>query len=248
MRTYSSIGEIIVELGNLSNRAWQVKQGTCASAGIGMDSMDTRLVAMDGIQADCLACGWWMRTLMGAKRAYQEKIPDNWEAPYLEMVGVGPGFPDGPNRVGRAEDVMLNYLRNTITTSIQFKLESMFKRILRSLPGQSSDTPRGYERVVNTLLTEVGLSVQGDEKKTLKTLANLRNSYHSNGIHRGESFSFDLADVHLEFHDGEKVKCASWHHLLHLLGMTIKVVGSMLSLAAPKLPHGEIKDDFATLP
>ena len=94
--------------------------------GISYTSQDARQVALEGLQCDIGACGQWIKTLTSLKGLCQNSFHDNWEEEYRNRMGTGLG-------VGQSEDLMLDYLRNTLTTKIHFKIENLFSNIVRGL-------------------------------------------------------------------------------------------------------------------
>lgn len=243
MGNYSDFGHVVEGLGRLADTVAGMKERVSYSAGISPTSQDARLVALDGIQSDLIACGFWMNGLIGLKQFCKERFGQDWEREYLALIRVGPGFPPGPNRTGRVEDIMLDYLRNTLTTKVHFKVESLFANLLREL---GVTTKKGFWNISDSMLKAAGLPVRGNEKDVLTALANLRNSYHSNGIHNGDTLKLGIGGTTFEFRKGEPVHCASWTHILLLLNEHLKVLRAVIFSEKVSSLAYEVRDNFAS--
>jgi hypothetical protein len=145
---------------------------------------------------------------------------------------------------GQAEDLMIDYLRNTLTTKVHFKIENLFSNILKALA--ASPSRRGFWYISNAMLQQASIPDNGSEKNTLTVLANLRNSFHANGIHNNDSLSIDIDGIRFEFCKGRPVQCASWKHIVIIIRANISVLGIILLSDKVSNFRSEIQDDFAT--
>jgi hypothetical protein len=138
---------------------------------------------------------------------------------------------------------MLDYLRNTLTTKVHFKIENIFSNILKAL----SATPNRsvFWRICNAMLQQAGIPTTGPEKNTLTVLANLRNSFHANGMHNNDSLRVDIDGTRFEFCKGKPVECASWKHIVVIMRANISVLESVLFSNRVSNLSSEIPDAFA---
>jgi len=233
---YSNFDQVLKDLQSLNQAIENIRQKLVTVSGVLYVSQDARHVALDGLQCDIGTCGNWIRALMSLKDLSQEKYGKNWEDEYRTLIGTG--LPSG-----QAEDLMLDYLRNTLTTKVHFKIENLFGNILKAL--SSSPTKRGFWHISNAMLQQGGISTFGPEKNTLTVLANLRNSFHANGMHNNDNLSVDIDGIRFEFCKGRRVECASWKHIVVIIRANISVLDSILFSNTVSNLGGEIPDDFA---
>lgn len=233
---YSSFDQILKDLLSLNQAIEDIRQKIVTVSGVSYASQDARHVALDGLQCDIGACGNWIRALMSLKILSQEKYSDNWEEEYRKLIGTGLSS-------GQAEDLMLNYLRNTLTTKVHFKIENLFSNILKAL--SASPNRRGFWIISNAMLEQADIPTKGPEKDTLTVLANLRNSFHANGMHNKDSLSVDIDGIRFEFYKGRPVECASWKHIVVIMRENICVLKSVLFSNRVSNLRSEIPDAFA---
>ena len=140
---------------------------------------------------------------------------------------------------------MLNYLRNTLAVSIHFKIENLFKNLLREKDGTS---PRmNMEDLSKLVVGLAGLRPEGREMEVLRALRYTRNSYHSNGIHSGgKDLTLDIDGTKFEFVLNRPVECYTWKHLVVLVKASIDVLKAIL--LSERVPEWRrvIRDDFAS--
>jgi hypothetical protein len=233
---YSNFDQVLKDLQSLNQAIEDIRQKIVTVSGVSYASQDARHVALDGLQCDIGACGNWIRVLMSLKGISQQKYSDNWEEEYRKLIGTGLSS-------GQAEDFMLDYLRNTLTTKVHFKIENLFSNILKAL----SATPNrsGFWRICNAMLQQAGIPTTGPEKNTLTVLANLRNSFHANGMHNNDSLRVDIDGTRFEFCKGKPVECASWKHIVVIMRANISVLESVLFSNRVSNLSSEIPDAFA---
>ena len=233
---YSNFDQVLNDLRSLNQAIEVIRQKVVTVSSISYASQDARQVALDGLQCDIGACGNWIRALMSLRDLSHEKYRDNWEEEYRKLIETG--LPSG-----QAEDLMLDYLRNTLTTKVHFKIENLYNNILKAL----NATPKqsGFWRISDAMLNEAGIFATGPEKKTLTALANLRNSFHANGMHNKDSLSVDIDGMRFEFHKGKPVECASWKHIVVIIRANISVLESILFSNNVSNLRSEIPDAFA---
>jgi hypothetical protein len=236
MKNYSDFNQVLSDFQNLNQAIENIRQKIVTVCKIPYASQDARHVALDGLQCDIGACDNWIRTLMSLKALAKEKYGDNWDEEYRKLIGTG-------LTTGQAEDLMLDYLRNTLTTKVHFKIENLFNNILKAL--SASPSKRGFWNISDVMLQRVGIPATGAEKNILTVLANLRNSFHANGMHNNDSLSVDIDGIRFEFCKGKQVKCASWKHIIVAIQANISVLETILFANKVSNLKSEIPDDFA---
>lgn len=234
---YSNLNQVVSDLNDLNHAIKDIRQKIVTVCGVTYASQDARHVALDGLQCDIGACGNWIRALMSLKGLAQEKYGNNWDKEYRNLIGTG-------LTSSQAEDLMLDYLRNTLVTKVHFKIENLFNNILKAL--SASPHRRGFWHISDTMLQKVGITNTGQEKDILTVLANLRNSFHANGMHNNkDSLSVDIDEIRFEFCTGKRVKCASWKHIIVIIRANIAVLESVLFSKRVASLKCEIPDAFA---
>lgn len=236
MMNYSNFDQVLSDLQSLNQAIEDIRQKIVNVCEISYASQDARHVALNGLQCDISACGNWIRALMSLKGLSQEKYGDNWDEEYRRLIGTG-------LTSGQAEDLMLDYLRNTLTTKVHFKIENLFNNILKAL--SASPNRRGFWHISDAILQQAGIPTTGPEKNTLTVLAYLRNSFHANGIHNNDSLSIDIDGIRFEFCKGKRVECASWKHIVVIMQESISVLESVLFSNKVANLTSEIPDAFA---
>jgi hypothetical protein len=233
---YSNFDHVLKDLQSLNQVIEEIRQKIVTVCGVSYTSQDARQVALDGLQSDIGACGNWVRALMSLKGLSREKYGDSWEEEYRKLIGTGLSS-------GQAEDLMLDYLRNTLTTKVHFKIENLFSNILKVLSARPNRN--GFWHISGAMLQQAGIPNIGSEKNTLTVLANLRNSFHANGIHNKDSMSVDIDGIRFEFCKGKPVECASWKHIVVIMWANISVLESVLLSNTVSNLRDEIPDAFA---
>jgi len=233
---YSSFDQVLEDLQSLNQTIEDIRQKIVTVSKAPYTSQDARQVALEGLQCDIGACGNWIHALMSLRRLAQDKYGENWEDEYPKLIVTG--LPSG-----QAEDLMLDYLRHTLTTKVHFKIENLFKNILRAL--SACPDGRGFWHISNAMLQQAGIPVIGQEKNILTALANTRNSFHSNGVHNNDDLSLDIDGIRFKFCNGKRVECASWKHIVVIIRANISVLESILFSEKVSNLRNEITDDFA---
>ncbi len=237
MYNYNDFDQVLCDLQRLNHTIEDIRQKIVTVSGVSYDSQDARHIALEGFQCDIGACGNWIGVLMGLKHLSQEKFGNNWDEEYRKLIGTG--LPSG-----QAEDLMLDYLRNTLTTKVHFRIENLFRNILKAL---SVKPERPFSMISNTMLKQAGIDTRGKEKDTLVALANLRNSFHANGMHDSDKLSIDIDGIRFEFRKGKPVECASWKHIIVIMQANISVLESIIFSNNVSNLRNKIPDDFAEI-
>jgi hypothetical protein len=232
---FSSFDQVIDELQTLNQTIEEIRRRIETVSGVLYGSQDARHIALEGFQRDIAVCGNWIRTLQSLKSLSQEKFGNNWDKEYQKLIQTN--LPSG-----QAEDFMIDYLRNTLTTKVHFKIENLFSNILKAL---SANPKKGFWNISNAMLEKADIDTNGKEKNTLTALANLRNSYHANGMHNNDTLRVDIDGIRFEFCKGKRVECASWKHIVVILRANISVLESILFSNNVSNLRCDIPDDFA---
>ena len=159
---YSNFDQVLKDLQGINQDIEDIRQKIVSVSGVSYASQDARQVALDGLQCDIAACGNWICVLMSLKALSQKKYSDNFEEEYRKLIGSGlPSI--------QAEDLMLDYLRNTLTIKVHFKIENIFSNILKAL--SASPERSGFWHISNAILQQADIPTNGPEKDTLTALA-----------------------------------------------------------------------------
>lgn len=213
-----------------------IKRGTVTKCGIDYRSQDARMVALDSLQVTISSVGMWISGLNSLANVHTKNGRlDN--ASFLESVGSDLTIP-------QTEMVMYDHLRLGFMTLVHFKIDNLFHNILNHINALPSR--RGYWNLADAILEQCGLSKVGTEKQQLTAFANLRNSLHGNGIHRTNSLNITVGGLSFNFTKGERVKCASWEHIIVLLEANVQILSKILLSPKVTAITSEITDDFAS--
>lgn len=235
---YHSSSDVVKDLAAISDIIAGLKRTIASSAAIAYESQDARLVALDGIQRDIIANGYWINAGIGLRGVCEEKFQGSWQGEYEKRLGTNLGFE-------RTEGAMLDYLRNTLVVSIHFKIENLFKNLLREKDGVSPSM--NMEDMSKSVLELAGLRPEGREMEVLRALRYMRNSYHSNGVHsRGKDLTLNIDGTKFEFTLNRPVKCNSWKHLTVLVKASIEALKAILLSGRVSEWRRVIRDDFVS--
>jgi hypothetical protein len=232
----SNFGRVLEGLQSSNHAIEDIRQRVASMSDATYTSQDARQLALEGMQCDIAACGNWIRALMSLKGLSQEKYGNNWDEEYRKLLGTGLSSE-------QIEDLMLNYLRNTITTKVHVTIENLFSNILKVLA--ATPAGRGFWHIKNAMLEQAGIALEGPEDDILMVLAELRNSYHNNGMSEGSPLSCVVGGLTFEFSEGQPVQCASWDHIVVIMRAVIGVLEAILFSERVSDIRGEIPDAYA---
>jgi hypothetical protein len=235
-------------------------------------SKDARQIALNGMQIDISVCCNWINTLINLNHLSKTQYGDNWKPEYLNMIETALRVDESEvsSAIPVIEKHMIDYLRNTLTTKLHFKIENLFKNILKAL---DCKPPYGFTRISNQMLREAEISSKETEvasknealinifpglrnimlarereatpKDILKVLACMRNSLHTNGIHTEDDLFCSIDGDDFKFHKNKPVTCASWPHIVKIIKANITILESVLFSTRVLNLREEIKDMFA---
>jgi hypothetical protein len=231
---YTSFDQVLSDFVSLTQAIENLRR-RLEQDGVLYNSQDARQVALDGLQCDIGACGNWIKSLMSLKQLSQQSFGEEWEQEYRKRMATCLA-------IGQSEDLMLDYLRNTLTSKIHFKIENLYSNILEAISG---NPPKGFWKIGDATLGLAGIPTSGPEKQTLTVLANLRNSFHANGMHNNADLAIQIDGIDFQFTKGQPVKCAGWKHIVTAIRSNIAVVEAVLYSSAVSTHEAEIRDAFA---
>jgi hypothetical protein len=203
-------------------------------------SQDARMVALDSINQSISAAGNWIHSYNSLKIKFTTKEKLN-RTEFLESLG---GRGDA-KVLCDTELKMFKFLRDGLITSIHFKFDNLFNNILKHLNPKLK--VNGYYPLTQEILKRCLNSDTDAEQGRLTALANLRNSFHGNGIHTKYDLKIEIYGTYFEFIEGKMIDCASWKHIVILLKSNIDVLEKILLSDTVTKITGEIKDKFASL-
>jgi len=127
----------------------------------------------------------------------------------------------------------------------QFQLENCIENLNIAL-GLNSNLP-GFYNKAKTIINHLGIN--SERLEILNTGALIRNSLHSNGIHKG----FRNTDSHIriegvdyDFIHDQKVTCASLPHITHSLECAVNVLDEIIISQQIKQITSLIEDKYAS--
>jgi hypothetical protein len=213
-----------------------IKQVIVNQSEIDYKSQDARMVALDSLQISISAVGMWINSINSLANNFTTGgILD--ENRFLRSVGSGVS-------IKQTEEIMFDHLRLGFMTLAHFKIDTLFHNILKHLNALPKRT--GYWNLTDRILDQCSFSKTGTEKQLLTAFANLRNSLHGNGIHKTNSLSIQVGETAFDFVKGERVKCASWGHIIVLLHANVDILKKLLLSEKVVNIKEEIADDFAS--
>jgi len=125
----------------------------------------------------------------------------------------------------------------------QFQIENCIENVNNAL-GLSTGSS-GFFKKAKTILDHVGMG--NDKIQVLNTGALIRNSLHSNGIHRGfrnSDFHSIIEGVNYDFIHDIKVTCASLPHIAHLLESSVNILNDIINSPQVKSHSNLIEDKY----
>jgi hypothetical protein len=139
---------------------------------------------------------------------------------------------------------MFTHLRLGFMTLAHFKIDNLFRNILKHLNSLPKKT--GYWYLTDKILETCSISKTSPEKDRLTAFANLRNSLHGNGIHRTNSLNLTVDGIVFDFIKNSRVECAGWNHIVILLEANIDILKQVLLTTIVTNIRTEIIDDYAS--
>jgi hypothetical protein len=215
----------------LSDQLVQIKSR--AAPGDPNTSTDVRHVCVSGLQQSLLATSRWFACL-------QYIVERNGQ--------TESGLEDTRLGADKSIGVMIEFLRHSLIVQCHFHIEHLLKSINQTL------RPSPSANAMWLILDELHKSclISDGERKDILLLTHIRNSFHSNGIHRPLSGKATpivrkIDDLEFSFQVGTSVNCASWVHIVVLLRTVFRHLDTLMQHADVKSIKA-IPDQFAALP
>ncbi len=149
----------------LSNKIGKFKVTLCEKYNLTFNWDDFRIITLDSIQQILLSLTGYIRGFMWA----QKKINDTNE--FIKILGLGLS----PEKI---EKVIYKFPIESLVTMIHFQIDSYFGQVCKTILNDAKDT--FYKRMIKVL---ENIPYNKKHQNTLQCLANIRNSFHNNGIH-----------------------------------------------------------------
>lgn len=151
------------------------------------------------------------------------------EQPFRLLVGA----PDTRLSMQKILERMSEYIKRSLVTMIQFRLDNMIKNILASM--QKGAVGTSYTSNIDILLPKLHLPNLERKNQILRILQYMRNTYHNNGTHLlGRPINVHLDKYAYIFDKNQPIDCASWGHVTVAIRATFEVVDEILSSAPVK--------------
>jgi hypothetical protein len=230
------IMDTLVKFREIIEKLERIKLSVVKQSGISYRSQDARMVALDALQISISAVGMWIRSFNSLANIFTKDGNFN-ETGFLNSIGSGVS-------VAQTEEIMLDHLRLGFMTLVHFKFDNLFHNILKNL--NVLPPKRGFWNLTDGILSQCMFSERDTTKQTLTALANLRNSLHSNGIHRNDSLTIEIDGIAFAFIKGRRVECASWNHIIVLLNASVDILETILLSSRVANIRTEIEDVFAS--
>ena len=167
---------------------------------------------------------------------------DNVRQAIPQLLGLATKSPEAVQLSGDALRISAKF---ALVVLSQFQIENAFRNIHRELAFGSTGT--GFYRCANDVLQALNMS--SNDMETLNVPARIRNSLHANGIyhrqHPAENPTVVINGVQYDFHDGQKVECASWEHIAHALECSIGVLETVFLHAQVTAIADPMMDQYA---
>lgn len=144
------------------------------------------------------------------------------EEQWLSMFGINPK--DLP--VSLIETRIRQYLKLSLTTMFQFRIENMITNILAIFDQEKAK--KGYFRKVEALLDILELKDRERKLKILNLLQFIRNSLHSGGVNNRYVLDVTVDGCRFNFQKGKKVNCAGWGHITLAVESSMIIINEIL--------------------
>lgn len=137
------------------------------------------------------------------------------------MLGIAPGTRE-QRHLDRAAAGLSRNAKFSLLLLGQFQIENCLRNVAREL--KLPELGSGFYKTADAVLKRLELT--GYELQTLNTVAMIRNTFHSNGVHHSNYGNQTITlddDVTYEFRAGERFSYATWPHVAHALECSIRV-------------------------
>ncbi len=180
---------------------------------LGFSDQDARAVTLNNIRSIAYACQMTMNLL------------DSWtigDEMVRSFVPQVLGMQDVNKRsVKSAGDILHKVSKLSLALLGQFQVENCLRILVRELRIQTSQ--QGFYLTAKSLVNH--LHLQSEYLDIFNTVAMIRNSLHSNGIHHGYCGAdtvVTIGGVIFEFLHEQRVQCATVEHIAHALEASVE--------------------------
>jgi len=126
----------------------------------------------------------------------------------MNYLGFDLNHPDATKTI----EILAKHTKLSFVTMFNFQLEIFLKKILTKL--YSTETSEGFYKIINKVLEKTKLDDKYKKFQILYTLALIRNSLHSGGVHTKDDIEkYTIQNQDFEYFKGKVVNCASWLHI-----------------------------------
>ncbi|MDH0639382.1 hypothetical protein N5D52_20840 [Pseudomonas sp. GD03860] len=230
-----SVKHLADKIFSLAEDTQEIYEEVISNSKVPFDSQDARLVALVGIKLDLLACAHTLSLSNNSKIKLQEESPENWELEYCKLV-------ESNQTAKNAHETIETYFKNTLIVSIHFKIDSLFKNLLKSL---DEDKGNNFHESAKKLLAKCGTENTEHFLNCLSALTYIRNSLHANGVHHGKPLRLEIDGFEYVFLDNSVVTCAGWAHIEAITIANLKNIRALLNSSSLSSISQPIRDEFS---
>jgi hypothetical protein len=123
-----------------------------------------------------------------------------------------------------------SHIKSSLAVFFHFKIENLFTNVLMAF--DMNYKGRGYERISTDFFNSITTADKDHIKNCIKVLANLRNGFHNEGIHRNSDFVYVVDEHEWKFVRGEVIANEVFD-LINLLRTIVKGLGDIMD--APEI-------------
>jgi hypothetical protein len=135
-----------------------------------------------------------------------------------------------------------DFWRFGLTTITHFRIDSMFQVILKARGEYKNKS--AFTNMLRQILDMCELKDRKRTEDIFLVAAYLRNSFHNNGMHRGEALDVEFQDIRLQFEPGKAIDCGSFGNVLGVLYEMMSCLEEILLCPAVATLAGPISDDW----
>lgn len=234
---FDHISEIMPYFQRLIEKLEVIKEQVIKNSNLRDHDQDARLIELDAMQMDIQQVRMWMNAFFSL--ASKCSTPHNQfdQNEFLHLLGSNLALK-------QTENYMFKTLRLGFVTLQHFKLDSLFYSVLCELNVMKKSSIKSYSYKVKEILNN-SIGMNEAKKDCLLAFAYIRNSLHTNGIHRNRSIDINIDNIQFSFEKGKKLECAGWKHVVILLEKNIDILEEILNADTIMNLKNVIKDDFA---
>lgn len=204
------IDKLISELGQLINEIQKIRN----KLPVGELTGDARHVALAGMQTTLSPIVFSLKCISyTADNTDREKLGSFLKMPTQKLTY----FTD-------------NFIKSSLSVFFHFKIENLFTNIVFAF--NPNYNGRGYEKISNDFFNVIIVTDKDYKKNCIKVLANLRNGFHNEGIHRNADFTQLVGTFEWRFIRGQEIKNETFD-LINLLKEILNILDNIIN--APEI-------------